>query len=246
MLEKVNKTLRALSAAALDRIAPHLCVFCDQPTGDHTALCQWCMDALEPNLKGCSRCALPYTPGLLCPACQGGTADPEPALSQIVAPWVYDAHLSYFVQRWKYSKQRRLDSIGIKLMLNASICSGNHDIMMATPLHWQRQLDRGFNQSVDLCRGLCHQRPELRDLYGLGPHLVRRRATAKQSLASGLERQYNLDQAFEVRGDVSGLRVLLVDDICTTGATGAAMATALRDAGADHVTLWCIARTPRR
>jgi ComF family protein len=116
------------------------------------------------------------------------------------------------------------------------------DILLPTPLYWQRQLGRGFNQSHDLLEALCQLQPALRRKPLA--RLKRRRATAPQAGASRRERLRNLQGAFAVRGDVSNQRITLIDDVCTTGATANAIAKTLLDAGAAEVHLWCFARTP--
>lgn len=126
--------------------------------------------------------------------------------------------------------------------------SGPETLALSTPLHWRRRLQRGFNQSEDLLRAVRRHSPgiALTCANARAVHLRRRRATARQALAARSDRLRNLRGAFHVEGDIDGRPVLLVDDVCTTGATGVAMATVLRDAGAGAVTLWCLARTPAR
>jgi ComF family protein len=146
------------------------------------------------------------------------------------------------MHRWKYQKERHLAKTAAKIMLNASKYPPYVDMMLPTPLYWQRQLRRGFNQSHDLLEALCQLQPALRSAPPA--RLKRRRATAPQAGASRQERLRNLEGAFTVHGDVSNQRITLIDDVCTTGATANVMAKALLDAGAAEVHLWCFARTP--
>lgn len=239
-------TVGKVAQAALDGLLPHLCLFCDQPTHNGAAICDCCVQALEPNNAGCPRCALPRTGGSLCAECQS-IAQPEQApLGQITAPWVYDDYLSHLMQRWKYGKERRLQSAAAYLLLSACPCLDRYDLVLATPLHWQRHFSRGFNQSEDLLNAIARRKPRLQSLRATSPRLLRRQRTGKQALGSRQERLRNMRAAFEVRGDAGGRRVLIIDDICTTGATATAMAQALKGAGARRVSLWCMARTPRR
>lgn len=138
---------------------------------------------------------------------------------------------------------------GTTASLSAALrIGGPETLLLPTPLHWRRRLQRGFNQSEDLLRAARRRCPELGEACARarGVRLLRRRATPRQARAAKRDRLRNLQGAFLVEGDVCGRPVLLVDDVCTTGATGLAMATALRDAGACSVTLWCLARTPER
>jgi ComF family protein len=235
---KVNSGIRRGLQSALDLLLVQRCIYCDQPSRAIEPLCEGCADALTPNDNPCPRCALPDCRGRLCPQCQ---QQPH-LLTGVTAPFCYDAALSYFMHRWKYKGERRLAATAAKLMLKASICSVNCDIVIATPLHWRRHLQRGFNQSQDLLEALCHRSPALHRQQQT--RLRRRRATCPQAGSSRRQRLENLQGAFSVCGDVRDQRIVIVDDVCTTGATGNAIARQLFDAGAAEVHLWCFARTP--
>ena len=139
-------------------------------------------------------------------------------------------------------------------MANADKLHFQHDLAVAIPLHWRRYVTRGFNQSADLLEDLIDQDA---DLERHGPHhrsnlsgrcptprLVRKGLTPPQTGADRKTRHRQLKEAFKVRGSFEGLRVLLIDDVCTTGATAEACASTLLAAGATEVNLWCLARTP--
>jgi ComF family protein len=230
-------------------LAPPTCVYCQQTTDLEAAICHSCLGELKLNSDACPRCALPGCRGSLCPGCQRT----ESALDRIVAPYVYDAAMSLLLKRWKFEKQRYCGDIAAKLLLNADYRPEEGSILLATPLHWGRRLQRGFNQSEDLLRfiedraasGSTGSPPGSGRAAGPRPlRLVRQRATEKQSLSTRQQRRANLAGAFRVVGDARGRSVVLIDDICTTGMTGESMARALREAGAASVSLWCIARTP--
>jgi ComF family protein len=116
------------------------------------------------------------------------------------------------------------------------------DVVVPIPLHPFKRLSRGYNQSELLARDLARR-------LGLpcAPRLVARvRNTATQTKRDRAERRRNMDGAFAVRPArvpfCAGKRVLLVDDVMTTGATFAAAARALRDAGAARVLCLSVAR----
>jgi ComF family protein len=115
------------------------------------------------------------------------------------------------------------------------------DVVAPVPLHWRRRWQRGFNQSELLARAVARR-------YGLPvlDVLRRKRATPTQAGLSNARRRSNVAGAFTVRGAVSGRRILLVDDVMTTGATAAACAAALKRAGARHVAVLALARVDRR
>ena len=111
-----------------------------------------------------------------------------------------------------------------------------------SPLYWQPPLARGFNQADLLARGIA--RRILADIPVL-PALRRLRPTATQAGLSNSARRKNVVRAFRSRS-VQGQRILLIDDVMTTGATAAACALALKQGGARRVCLLTLARVDRR
>jgi ComF family protein len=117
------------------------------------------------------------------------------------------------------------------------------DAVVAMPLHWRRRFERGFNQAALLAKQVARRRkiPVL--------DAVRRvRSTRTQTGLTNAKRRDNVSGAFRPRRGcpVKGLRILLVDDVMTTGATGSACASVLKRAGAKSVTLLTLARVDRR
>ena len=115
------------------------------------------------------------------------------------------------------------------------------DQVTPVPLHWWRRWERGFNQSELLALTLQKRCgiPTVRALRRI-------RRTESQAGLSNTARRKNVAAAFECRADVRGKRVLLIDDVMTTGSTAAACAAALKRAGAKRVTLLTVARVDRR
>jgi ComF family protein len=113
-------------------------------------------------------------------------------------------------------------------------------LVTAVPLSWRRLLQRGYNQAEAIAR------PLAAELGMLCPRLLSRRHSSRQSALSRRSRLRNPGLRFEARSPVTGRRVLLVDDVLTTGATLAGAAQALRAAGALAVVGTVAARTPRR
>jgi ComF family protein len=119
----------------------------------------------------------------------------------------------------------------------------NFDVVMAMPMHWRKQWERGFNQAELLAHPVARR-------YGLklSNNLRRKCYTKAQAGLSELERRENLKGSFSVRRpeQIEGKRILLIDDVFTTGATLRAAAAALKSAGAARVSALTLARVDRR
>ena len=111
------------------------------------------------------------------------------------------------------------------------------DVMIPVPLHSKKERRRGFNQTILLCRAVSAE--TALPLCERG--LLRRKDTTPQSRLSPAERKENLRGVFVVNANVAGKRVLLVDDIFTSGATCGECARALYRAGAESVRVFCLA-----
>jgi ComF family protein len=114
------------------------------------------------------------------------------------------------------------------------------DCIVPVPLYWRRRLQRGFNQAELLAGGLSRSTgiPVVRALR-------RAQATPTQAGLSNSARRRNVSGAFRSRS-VAGQRILLIDDVMTTGSTATACALALKRAGAKRVALLTVARVDRR
>lgn len=252
----------------LHALLPAPCLGCGRPLPARRAplgLCAGCRARLRPLAAagGCAVCALPL-PGLAGWPEPAGTTDEEapagfvcgrcrqrpPAFARLVAGWSYEPPLDAVVQRFKFG---RLDYLGGHLgralagHLLAELAAevDGAGLVVPVPLHWRRRLARGFDQAHAIAAPLA----AAVDLP-LVTALRRRRATPAQSGLGRAERLANPRGAFAVRrpAAVCGRRLLLVDDVATTGATLDAAARALRRAGAARVVAVVAARAlePRR
>jgi ComF family protein len=155
----------------------------------------------------------------------------------------YQDTLRKLIHLFKYGRIRPL-ARPLGALLGASIPSGEtFDAIVPMPLHWWRRWRRGFNQSELLAQEIAR-----RCGVAVVEAVRRKRPTAPQAGLSNSGRRENVAGAFEVRRPerVRGLRVALVDDVLTTGATANACAAALKRAGAKRVTLLVLARVDRR
>jgi ComF family protein len=153
----------------------------------------------------------------------------------------YEGTLRKLIHLFKYSGMRRLAQPLGALLADALPRDRQFDLVTAVPLHWRRRWQRGFNQSELLGKAIARAR-------GIpAKHVLRRGwATRAQAGLSNSQRRENVSGAFRARRRVAGLRILLVDDVMTTGATAGACARALKKAGAKSVSLLALARVDRR
>lgn len=157
-----------------------------------------------------------------------------------VAAYVFGGPLADAIRRVKYGgRTEHVAALGALLSVPARRHAGLVDAVVPVPLHPQRLRSRGFDHVALLARHVARS---------LGvPWQVRRlrraRATPPQAGLKGADRVANVRGAFRARPDAKRPRVLLVDDVRTTGATLEAAADALRAAGASHVRLLALAGT---
>ena len=188
------------------------------------SVCVGCRRLLrgDPALPLCSLCR-PDHPVL--PASQRSIAGVE-------AMHAYDGPLARAVAALKFEGALELAGPLGRVLAGADLLRHGWDAVVPVPLHRWRALVRGYNQSDLLARWAlrhtAHARPPLRP--GL---LTRRRATAPQTAQDAAARRANLHGAFVAAPAAAGLRVLVIDDVTTTGATLGACLDALRAAGAE-------------
>lgn len=238
--------VNTVPGAVLAGLFPDYCSLCGLLSQRPWPLCCACEQELQTNRICCYRCAIPLpaeaapTPAALCGSC----LQRHTPYQRVIAPWLYCERLAHLIGRWKFHGERQLTPLLASLWLQQAGEPGPVDVMVPVPLHWRRLWHRGFNQSELLCRQLRALAPD-----GVPTRLdhrsVRRsRATAAQSGMGAAQRARNLRGAFTAHNRYDNLRIAIVDDVFTTGATAAAMAHTLRKAGARHIEVWCLARTP--
>jgi ComF family protein len=153
----------------------------------------------------------------------------------------YENELRQLIHLFKYGGVQTLARPLSKLMIKALPREHPFDAIAPMPLHWLKQWRRGFNQSELLAR-------EVSRIWNVPVRKLARRVrpTLTQAGLTGAERRDNVKRAFRANRAAAGKRILLVDDVMTTGATASACAEALKKAGALRVTLLTLARVDRR
>jgi len=235
-----------ISASLLEGLFPNYCALCGLRSHRQVPLCLECESEMPVNHSCCVRCAIPLaaTAGPDIARQCGNCMKTPPSFDRVIAPWLYGEYLAHLIHQWKYHRESRMTTLLASLWQQRVDLQSPVDLLVPVPLHWRRRWQRGFNQSELLARQLQATCPELK-YCKLAHHLVRRRPyTAAQSGMTAKKRTGNLKGAFTVCGPCDNLRVAIVDDVLTTGATAAAVATALTIAGARYIEVWCLARTP--
>lgn len=211
------------------------CLLCAASTQDD-ALCADCFADL-PRLQApvCAVCAIPITAGTVCGTC---LADP-PHFDATVAPCAYAFPLDRLIQRFKYGPQLAAARALARIMLETTVVPARPDLIVPMPLARERLAERGFNQSLEVARllGTALDVPVTADACERVRHGV------PQADLPFSERAKNVRGAFVCSADLSGRRVVVVDDVLTTGATLSELARVLKKRGASHVGTWVTART---
>lgn len=155
----------------------------------------------------------------------------------------YEGRLRNLIHLFKFDHMRQLDRPLGRFLRTGLPLEIQFDLIVPTPLHWRKRLTRGFNQADLLARELSRSTgiPVVKALR-------KARATIAQSTLTGPERRRNVKGAFRVKNaaELFQKRILLVDDVYTTGATANACAKVLKDAGAQSVAVLTLARADRR
>ncbi len=231
----MQSRLAAYSAAVADFLFPQFCIGCGREGG---VLCPSCLDRL-PELKApfCCRCGLPAQGNEPCRDC----AVLELAIDGIRSPLVFDKLAREAVHRLKYQNVRVLAAPLARVLaeyLDRSPIPS--DTLVPVPLHPRRLKERGYNQSLLLAREL----GKLTSMPVDSSCLKRVVHTLPQArTSSSTERHRNMLGAFACAGSTAkNKRVLLIDDVSTSGATLNACATALKAAGAASVWGLAVAR----
>jgi ComF family protein len=224
------------SSSARPRLWTHDCTLCLAPAGGEL-LCEACRVDVDPVGESCERCALRLdAPFVDCPACRHA----DFAFDRAVARFDYRFPLDRLVQRFKYGADLALGSSLARALADRLEREPRVDLLVVPPLSAARLRERGFNQALEIARVVGRRLgvPVAREA------IVRTRETRAQAALGREARRANVRDAFACGAALEGLRVAIVDDVLTTGATMDAIAKVLKSAGAMHVAAWTLARAP--
>jgi ComF family protein len=231
-----------LARPVIDFALPPRCAGCGLIVGEVGSFCLECWTKVEfLGAGGCERCGIPLeaTDAEICAAC---LAQPSP-VDRMRAAVAYGEIARSLALRLKYGRKTALAMTMARYMavhLEVHMADG---VLMPVPLHRRRLWGRGFNQAALIARALAernHLSVECRTL-------IRTRATPPLKEMSIAQRRRAVSGAFALAAgrSVKGRKIVLVDDVLTTGSTASACARVLKRAGADRVELISWARVVR-
>ncbi|MSV36030.1 MAG: ComF family protein [Bryobacterales bacterium] len=246
---RADKGLRGLVELVFPLLFPDDCRVCGEALREvsRVPVCAKCLRDPQPLVAEyfCVACKTPFVNAFpldesgRCTLCRLGLT----GFDAVYTYGSYEGSLRKLIHLFKFEKIHTLAVPLGKFLARALPREERFDAIVPMPLYWMRRWERGFNQSELLAREI-----------GRGWNVpvkraVRRvKATDAQAGLTNAKRRANVSGAFAARknANLKGARVLLVDDVMTTGATAAACARALKHAGAAHVALLAVARTDRR
>ena len=231
----MQRTVSRILGSLIDVLLPPTCAACGR---EGRYICETCKSSLPPLKKPhCRLCASPGT-SLTCSWCHAM----PPAFDGVRAPYLMEGTAREIVYGLKYRNLRAsAPELGRLMGAHLALEPVPADVLVPVPLHPRRERERGYNQSGLLAREVSKQSG-----IPMEPQLLRRiRNTRPQvSVEDHEERRRNMEGAFECAPEIGSLKVLLIDDVVTTGATMSACAGPLKAAGAASV--WGLALARQR
>jgi ComF family protein len=220
---KPNAVTQFISGS-LDLFFPAVCPVCNRPLDTGASVCESCLDNLKPMPPGewLDRVSVPDN------------------LDSVWTAFWFDETLRTLIHLFKYKGYRRLGqriAERVFFHLASEVPWNRFDCLVPIPLYHTKRRGRGYNQSAILARAI----GSLADLRMDGGLVRRCRWTRTQTGLTVEQRKENMAEAFRVRRGGAGERILLVDDVLTTGATASACAGVLKAGGYGKVAVITVA-----
>ena len=240
----IVKTGRWVGGLLLDQLYPPVCLSCDRSVATADALCSSCFRSLRSiTAPLCPVLGLPFEAWLGADARSAEAIADPPPFERARSAVVYNEVARALVGKLKYGDRPELARFCARLMAQAGHELWGHDVVLVpVPLHRARLFSRRYNQSTELARAL----GKLTGLPVDSTMVARRKNTPHQVGLSGDARRRNVAGAFAAHPEslrrLGGRRVVLVDDVITTGSTVKAVTRALKSGGAERVDVVSFAR----
>jgi len=241
---RLARGLRGLMAAAVDAVYPPVCSGCGRMVGQHRGVCPACWATLRLIERPyCEVLGVPFSHDLGAGILSADAIANPPVFERLRSVAIHDGIARSLVHGLKYRDRTDLAIMMAAWMVRAG---DGHvqscDAVVPVPLHAYRLWGRRFNQSAELARAIAR----ISGKPYLATALIRTKRTARQVGLGAQAREDNVRGAFAVteagKRAVFGKRIVLVDDVYTTGATVSAATRALKKAGALDVTVLTFAR----
>lgn len=239
-------------------LLPRQCALCDSPTANQP-LCAGC-EADLPRLPSvvCTICALPVAEedkgeiqctqralrstaicetksrGVVCGRC----LKQKPAFDHILAAFIYSFPIDRLLHGFKYAGNLSLATLFAEPLARQAAALPRPDLLLPMPLHPARLRERGFNQTLEIAKPIARwlEIPIAADIC------TRLRDTPTQAGLKWKQRQRNVRGAFASEAVLSGKKIVVLDDVMTTGATLNEISRTLKSQGAVEVSAWVVAR----
>lgn len=238
--------MKTILRGLADILFPPACVVCDKLLeGDlHFSFCPACFSKVRfISHPLCPRCGLPYFTETESDHLCGDCLSRKQYFTSVRSLGVYETSLLKAIQRFKYHGSLHAgEALGslMAALSHQTFDDGQYDVLMPVPLHIQRLRERGFNQSLVLARAVASR-------FSVELDFMTLRRTASTAPQTGLkkeERAANVRGAFKLEEGhrVKGKKVLVIDDVYTTGSTVRECARILTRGGAERVGVLTLAR----
>lgn len=232
---------------ALDVVLPPLCLGCNDVVNEQQTLCPSCWSAIRfVSPPFCDFCGAPHAvdvaPNMICASC----AAARPAFARARSVFVYDRHSRGLILKFKYADRTDAVPTFATWMVRAGAdLIDDAEAIVPVPLHWTRLMMRKYNQAALLAQAIARisgkpYAPTVLKRQRRTPPLKDANPSARRRIVGGV---FAITPA--LRHQVAERRVLLIDDVLTTGATVGACARALSRAGARAVDVLTLARAMR-
>lgn len=242
MLKRAGVFFENTAFTAVQLVCPPKCVLCEKVLFVGEQICTKCRKKLPfVGQYYCMKCGKPIeNEKEYCAGCQRK----KYYFERNVSLWTYSPQLKKSLYRFKYSNKRyyaKYYASEIYKKYGRLIFSWNIDVVVPVPLYYKKRRKRGYNQAEVLARELC----KLTKLPIDTKMVVRTKNTVPQKQLNEKERQKNVKDVFQIGKSVVKLKkILLIDDIFTTGSTVNEIAKILKEAGCDsvYVVTLCVGR----
>ena len=214
-----------------------LCLICDtQNSSSALPICNKCLHELPRNIKVCQQCGLPIenSAATICGKCQSK----PPVYDKTITPFIYDNAIKHLIIELKFKKKLINAHLLGKLLVKAVSNETLPDFLLPVPLHKKRLRQRGFNQTMELCRVLSKEL-SIPILTGI---VEKTKETIPQSELSAKQRKQNLRNSFKVIGSIPAAHIAIIDDVITTGTTITEIAKLLKKSNSTNIQAWACAR----